>query len=200
MLKRTFGAASIALLATPVLCQCAIASPAVEDLTFGETLTNTCPADCSSVVLATDPLDGVNTVEYIFDATIPNVNAGDIKIQEFGGTTVGDVIRFENLAGIGAVAFIYSADLGGGLAADVGVPGVFQANTLTVSEDSTGFAGPIAPTRSQPGYCGSCAATLSYGLESPDIAIVAIPEPGTFEMFGAGLLSLWGFGRVRRRG
>src|SRR5271167_4709736 len=109
VLKRTFGAVSIALLATPVLCQCAIASPVV-DVLFDETLTNTCTASCDSVVLGTDPLDGVNTVEYIFNATVVGVNAGDIKIQEFGGTSIGDVIRFENLAGIGPVAFIYSGD------------------------------------------------------------------------------------------
>src|ERR1700689_3233569 len=121
VLKRTFGAGSIALLATPVLCQWAMASPVV-DVLFDETLTNTCAASCDSVVLGTDPLDGVNTVEYIFNAPVPGlINAGDIKIQEFGGTSIGDVIRFENLAGIGPVAFIYSGDLGGGLPADVGI-------------------------------------------------------------------------------
>ena len=164
MLKRTIGAASIALLAAPVLCPRAMAAP-VEDVIFGETLTNTCTASCDSVVLGTDPLDGVNTVEYIFNATVPGVNAGDIKIQEIGGTSIGDVIRFENLAVIGPVAFIYSSDLGGGLPADTGLPAAFKANTMTISEDGTGLAGPVAPTRNQPGYCGSCAATLSYGLK-----------------------------------
>jgi len=78
---------------------------------FVETVTNTCPAGCASVGLATDPISGISTVEFIFNSTIPTVVVGDVKVQEFAGTAIGDVIRFENISGKG-VAFIFSVHLG----------------------------------------------------------------------------------------
>jgi len=137
MTKHVLGVLGFAVVSIFALSQSAEAVPI--DPAFVETLTNSCPAGCASVALATDPIGGVTTVEFTLNSTIPSVVAGDVKITEFGSSTVGDVIRFENIGGK-AVAFIYSNDIAGGLAADVGLPGSFQSNTVTISENSTGFA------------------------------------------------------------
>lgn len=178
-----FGAfATVAIAASMlVLSQQAKATP-INDPAFVETLTNSCPANCAGVTLATDPIGGKTTVEFIFNATIPSVVAGDVKVTEFGSSTVGDVIRFENISGSSAVAFIYSNDIG--LPADVGLPATFQTNTITISENNVGFAGPFTPTAGQPGFCATCATAPTYALTSVDI-----PEPGTLLLLGSGLLA-----------
>ena len=160
------------------------------DPVFNETVTNNCPSNCISVGLATDPLSGKTTVEYTFynssnvttgHVAIPTVVAGDILVDEFGTSTVGDVIGFENISG-SAVAFIFSNDIG--LPADVGLPS-FQSNTITISENSSDFAGPVFPTTSQPGECASCGSgNVGYALQS-----ASIPEPGTLFLMGSGLLA-----------
>lgn len=173
----------------------AAAGPApIEDPLFVETVTNSCPTNCGSVTLATDPLPGgKKTVEYIFNSTIPSVVAGDVKVQEFGGSTIGDLIRFENIAGVGATAFIYSDDIAGGLAADVGLPSSFQTNTATITENSSGLA-LITPSSSQPGFCASCRTAIEYGIQSSD----AVPEPGTLLLIGSAL-TIFGLAWRRRR-
>jgi PEP-CTERM motif-containing protein len=178
-----FGAFAIAALAmsTLVLSQSAKATP-INDPAFVETLTNNCPSNCASVALASDPgPGGRTTVEFTFNSTIPSVVAGDVKVTEFGSATVGDVIRFENINNV-AVAFIYSNDVG--LPADVGLPSAFQTNTLTIAENSAGFAGPFTPTSGQPGFCGTCGTAPTYALTSLDV-----PEPGTLLLLGSGLFA-----------
>ena len=160
------------------------------DPTFNETVTNNCPSNCISVGLATDPLSGKTTVEYTFynssnvttnHVAIPTVVAGDVLVREFGTSTIGDVIRFENISG-SAVAFIFSNDIG--LPADVGLPS-FQTNTITISENSSDFAGPVFPTTGQPGECASCGSgNVGYALQS-----ASIPEPGTLFLMVSGLLA-----------
>ncbi len=195
MTKRLLGVLSFAAVSILALSQAAKATPIApgDDPAFVETVTNSCPANCGSVALATDPFPGgLTTVRYTFNSTIPSVVAGDVKIQEFGSSTIGDLIRFENISG-SAVAFIYSTDIAGGLAADVGLPASFQTNFVTISENSAGFA-IITPSSGQPGYCASCSATIIYGLTSTDV----VPEPSTLLLIGSGLLAAAFV--VRRRG
>ena len=177
-----FGALATVAITTSVLVLSppAKATP-INDPAFVETLTNSCPANCASVALGTDPLSGKTTVEFTFNSTIPSVVAGDVKVTEFGSSTVGDVIRFENISNA-AVAFIFSNDVG--LPADVGLPS-FQTNTTTIAENSAGFAGPFTPTSGLPGFCASCATAPTYALTSPDL----VPEPGTLLLLGSGLLA-----------
>ena len=187
---------SLTLVPMLALSQPAKADPI--DPIFNETVTNNCPSNCISVGLATDPMSGIKTVEYTFynssnvtagHSAIPTVVAGDVLIKDFGTSTIGDVIRFENISGSG-VAFIFSNDIG--LPADVGLPSPFQSDTITISENSSDFAGPVFPTTGQPGECTSCGSgNVGYALQS-----ASIPEPGTVSLMGSAcLMLLWGLGR-----
>lgn len=170
---------------------------------FNEVVGNSCPANCASSGLANDPLwlNGPKTVEYIFNSTIPSVIAGDVLINESG--VVGDVIRFEDIPSVGAVAFIYSDDIATGLAADVGIPPTFQTTTLSLTEGvnyigGTNVAGQtvFTPTSTEPGYCPNCNLNgvhfnPTYGLQSNDV-----PEPSSVLLLGGSLLAWL---RVRKR-
>jgi hypothetical protein len=197
MLIRWFGIFCLSASALVAMAQVASADPI--DPAFVETATNSCPSNCGSVTIALDPFaGGKTTVEYIFNSTISSVVAGDVKIDEFGGSTVGDLIRFENISDQ-AVAFIYSGDVGGGLPADVGLPTSFQTDIVTISENASGFAGPYTPTTGQPGFCltgtgTSCAGGVTYGLTSSDV-----PEPLTLSIFGVGVGGVAVFRRRRKK-
>ncbi len=167
-------------------------SPANADVVdpfFTEALSNTCPSNCGSVSVGGDPLSGLTTLKFTFNSTIPSVIAGDVEVTEFGSSTVGDLIRFENL-GAGptvAVAFIFSDDIAGSLAADVGLPSSFQANFVTIAEGSNGNTSLYTPTSSQPGFCmtfagAACSPGVAYELQSTDV-----PEPASLAIFGSAL-------------
>jgi hypothetical protein len=205
MLTRWFGIFCLSASALLATAQVASGDP-IQDPFLDETqnLTNTCPANCASVVLATDPISGKTTVEYVLQltpvapATVGSpitVTAGDVKVAEFGSSTVGDVLRFEDVTisnVLRGVVFLFSGDGSNGIPydADVGLPSSFQTNFTTISENSIGQTATYSPTSGQPGYCGaSC--SLGYVLNSPDV-----PEPLTLSIFGAGL---FGAAAIRRR-
>ena len=187
----------------------------VIDPEFTETLpavstTTSCPANCFEEIMGLDPLSHVTTLEYVFyngsdgvgHSPIPGVVAGDVKVTEFGSSTVGDVIRFENVSvggltgpGLSAVAFIFSGDISGGLAADVGLPSTLQGLTATISENASGQSTTWTPTSGQLGFCnvsGCPNGSITYAIASPDL----IPEPGTLAILSLGL---FGMAAVRRR-
>lgn len=159
-------------------------------LFFGESLTGaSCFAPCSSVTTGQDPVSGLTTLEYILDPTLPITAPGDFLIEEFGSSTIGDVLRFENNLSGDAAVFVYSNDVTGGLTADVGLPPSFLSHTHTLSEDSNGLVGPYTMTASDPGgpY------TFTFEFTSTDV-----PEPSTLSVFisSCGLLLIW---RMLRR-
>jgi PEP-CTERM motif len=171
--------------------------------------TTTCASNCFEEIMGLDPISGITTLEYVFtnafDKTaaqtpITSVVAGDLTVKVFGTSQVGDVIRFENLnvggatgSGMSAVAFIFSADISGGLAADVGLPSTLQALTGSISENTSGQSTVWFPTSGQPGFC-ACA-TVGYGIMSVDL----IPEPGTLAILSLGLLGTAAARRWKQR-
>ena len=174
------------------------------DPSFFENLSGCAGANwCASVGTAVDPLSGMTTEMYTFNTSyIPSVVSGDVKITEFGSSTVGDLIRFEQLPAGAYVAFIYSDDVSGGLAADVGLPSSFQTNSVTIAETSTGittlYTPASTPAPGQPGYTGLTTgsyANTTYALTSSDV----VPEPSSFALFGSGLLGLAGMLRRKLR-
>jgi hypothetical protein len=74
---------------------------APNDPAFVETLNNNCPSNCSGVAMVVDPISGIKTVEFAFftsgSTAIANVTSGDVEVLEPGGSTVGDLIRFEDI-------------------------------------------------------------------------------------------------------
>jgi len=73
---------SLGALSFTVALVLALSQPAKADATdpfFNEVVGNSCPTNCASSVLGTDPMSGTLTVEYIFNSTIPNVVAGDVN-------------------------------------------------------------------------------------------------------------------------
>ena len=152
---------------------------------------------CAGSGTLQDPFAGGLVTEYykLNTTYLPAVTGGDVLINEFGTTTVGDVIRFEMISGT-PYAFIYSDDTAGGLAADVGLPSSFQANTVTLTENVHGLA-VFTPTAGQPGYAAGAVSPYrppTYGLTS-----AVVPEPAFTYVIGAFLFVVGVGGAFRRR-
>ena len=157
-------------------------------------MTNTCHSNCGSVVLDTAFISGIKTVEYEFNSTVPDVVARDVEITKFGSSALAAVLRFENISG-GADLFSYSANVEGGYPSDVGIPGSFQSETMTISDNALSVSSLNTPTSTQPGFClkvtgAPCSPSVAYPLTS------AVPEPFKLSLFGAGVA---GAAFVRRR-
>jgi hypothetical protein len=116
---------------------------------------------------------------------------GDIFVTLNG--VLSDVIRFNpgSLTGTLRTQTIvfYSADLGGGLLADTGLPPSFYANTLTLMENSLGVAA-YTPVAGQPGFEAGSSAPITFRFFS-------VPETGSsLSLFG---LALCGIALLRRK-
>jgi hypothetical protein len=171
---------------------------------FNENGTGACnptggPAWCAGWSIAQDPISGISTLEYTLSPNVySNVVSGDVLVTESTGPEagqVGDLIRFETV-GNNFEVFIFSDDVNGGQAADVGLPNVFQLNQASISEGSSGITSNYTPVAGQPGYPTEKpgqANYSTYGLSSPS----DVPEPSSLLLLGSGLLTLAGM--LRRK-
>jgi hypothetical protein len=120
----------------------------------------------------------------------PGLVAGDLLINEFGGSTLSDILRFNpagSAPGYPASAVLYSLP-GGGELADTGFPTLRYATTFTTSENAAGMV-TYTPTASQPGFIPGFGVTYVV-TSSP------IPEPTTV-LFGAALIGVTALRRSR---
>jgi hypothetical protein len=142
-----------------------------------------------------DPGNGMKPLGYSIAASLGGLVPinGDMIVQEPAIGTVSDVIRWYQ-----GLLLVYSElpEIGeiNPPPADVGLPQLFQSNTIVVNETGP-ESGPNGVFGYNPGFTGPGA------ISSPAIynftSDYAIPEPGSFALFGlaAGLMLL----RRRRR-
>lgn len=118
---------------------------------------------------------------------------GDVLMLGVGGV-ISDVIRFNPAALIGGIltqrVFFYSADIGGGLLADTGLPGAFYANAVSIFENPNGPT-IYMPTAGQPGFNPGSALPTTWRFTSP------VADSGSTAALLA--LGFCGLAAVRRR-
>jgi hypothetical protein len=139
--------------------------------------------------LITDPSSNLGSVLAWNFATLPGFvtggwSEGDVLIADPDAST-SDLLRFADANGgtTGtnfSVMIFYSADVGGGLLADTGLPSVHGS-----------FVGPTENSAGQFTYSPS--PNTYNGLSG------AVPEPATFSMLGIGLVGIGWIARKRRR-
>lgn len=125
----------------------------------------------------------------------PGLTAGDVFLTNAAcGGCITDVIRFNPSEAIasstGALVF-YSNDVGS--SADIGFPTLSYANTISISESSTGAL--YTPILGEPGFVTGAAGPVTYDLTS---LAADVPEPSTWAMMILGFSGL-GFMAYRRR-
>jgi hypothetical protein len=121
----------------------------------------------------------------------PGLVAGDLLLTD--GAGVSDIIRFDPTIFFGGStggAFFYSLP-GGGQLADIGLPGSYLPNVFSIAEV---LAGPTlyTPTAGQPGFVSGAAGPVTYQITSG-----AVPEPGTWLLFGSAMAVLIARRRTR---
>lgn len=119
----------------------------------------------------------------------PGLTAGDLFVNEFGTTTLGDILRFNPgqrgpAAGLG-VFVLYSIGAPLTALADTLVPpSAFYANSFTLTEDATGTVS-YTPTAGQPGFVSGAGGPVTYVVHSD-----TIPEPASLALVGIGAVAL----------
>ena len=173
-IKKTFGiAACIGILAASATSVFALGAILTIDEAGDAYLT---PSQLFPYTIGTDPISGLSTLEY----TLPFAGvAGDVLLQEPGGSAISDVLRFD---GDFHVFFFSEVEAGQAQLADVGLPSTFITPNVTIAESGTEGVFTYAyytPTSTQPGY-----KPASPGMEY--YIISDVPEPSVMMLGGLG--------------
>lgn len=121
--------------------------------------------------LAPDPGPGglPAALSFTFRPAEGGFVVGDVLMVGMAGV-VGDVIRFNPAVLVSGVltqqVFFYSADIGGGLLGDTGLPLAFYANAVSIVENTSGFT-IYTPTAGQPGFNPGSTFPTTYRFASP---------------------------------
>jgi hypothetical protein len=157
------------------------------------------PATLLPGVLQADPGPGGNILALTYNLLgPPGLVAGDLFLTKTGGS-ISDVIRFNpagTAVGYAASLVFYSDPAGGSALADRLFPTSNYTNVFSLLEFvAPGAAGvTYTPTANQPGFVPGFGVT--YVLQSE---FSTVPEPATWALLGAGLLTIGGVTARRRR-
>ncbi|MGD0579223.1 MAG: PEP-CTERM sorting domain-containing protein [Bryobacteraceae bacterium] len=132
---------------------------------------------------------GLTNVMFYNMLNPPGLVGGDVVILEPGSATaavVSDLLRFDpNVQGGGV--FVYSdIDEGATDLADIGFPGGYNTNLVTITEVGPEGSNGVSytPTAGQPGFVGDASAPVEYDFISD------VPEPTTGILLLAPLAAL----------